>query len=92
MRRNKTDRDDNGLAIHESELDLLEKGLLDPVTAMNEEENGGQFVTALARGIELLRCFSPRENVLGNQELARMTGLPKPTVTRLTNTLMRLGC
>jgi DNA-binding IclR family transcriptional regulator len=39
-----------------------------------------------------MRCFTPRENVLGNQDLARMTGLPKPTVTRLTNTLMRLGC
>jgi len=39
-----------------------------------------------------MRCFTPRDNVLGNQELARMTGLPKPTVTRLTNTLMRLGC
>lgn len=49
------------------------------------------FVTALARGMELLRCFSPQQSVLGNQELAAMTGLPKSTVSRLTYTLARLG-
>jgi DNA-binding IclR family transcriptional regulator len=56
-----------------------------------KEEDDRQFVTALARGLELLRCFTPRENTLGNLELARKTGLPKPTVSRLTHTLMRLG-
>jgi DNA-binding MarR family transcriptional regulator len=92
MRHNRTDSQASVSTDHEAELELLEKGLLDPVSALSEEENSGQFVTALARGLELLRCFSPRENVLGNQDLARKTGLPKPTVTRLTNTLMRLGC
>jgi DNA-binding IclR family transcriptional regulator len=58
----------------------------------NEDEKGGQIVTALARGLELLRCFTPSESVLGNQELAKKTGLPKPTVTRLTKTLMHMGC
>jgi len=58
----------------------------------NEDEKGVQIVTALARGLELLRCFTPSESVLGNQELARKTGLPKPTVTRLTKTLMHMGC
>src|SRR5690606_19684422 len=51
-----------------------------------------QFVTALARGLELLRCFSPRESVLSNQDLARKANLPRPTVSRLTYTLTRLGC
>jgi DNA-binding IclR family transcriptional regulator len=50
-----------------------------------------QFVTALARGLELLRAFRPGDRWLGNQELARRTGLPKPTVSRLTHTLVRLG-
>jgi len=50
-----------------------------------------QFVTALARGLELLRAFVPNEGPLGNQEIAHRTGLPKPTVSRLAHTLTRLG-
>jgi DNA-binding IclR family transcriptional regulator len=50
-----------------------------------------QFVTALARGLEVLRAFSQGGGLLGNQEIARLTGLPKPTVSRLTYTLTRLG-
>jgi DNA-binding IclR family transcriptional regulator len=48
-------------------------------------------VTALARGLDILRCFGPGERHLGNQEIARRTGLPRPTVSRLTYTLTRLG-
>ena len=50
-----------------------------------------QFVTALARGLEILRCFRPGRRLLGNGELAARTGLPKPTVSRLTHTLTCLG-
>lgn len=50
-----------------------------------------QFVTALARGLEVLRAFTPQDGLLGNQEIARRTGLPRPTVSRLTHTLTRLG-
>ncbi|EIU1413936.1 IclR family transcriptional regulator [Pseudomonas aeruginosa] len=92
MRRNKTEMDSAAPAKNEGEIGLLERGLYDPTTALSEEDSSGQFVTALARGLEILRCFTPRENVLSNQDLARKTSLPKPTVTRLTNTLMRLGC
>lgn len=49
------------------------------------------FVTALARGLELLACFRAGDTLLGNQELAQRCGLPKSTVSRLTGTLMRLG-
>ncbi|MES2355139.1 MAG: IclR family transcriptional regulator [Pseudomonadota bacterium] len=55
------------------------------------QEKDRQFITALARGLDVLRCFRPGERVLGNQEIARRTGLPKPTVSRLTYTLTRLG-
>ncbi|MBE7375594.1 IclR family transcriptional regulator [Pseudomonas lopnurensis] len=69
----------------------IERVLIDPMSTLEEEEKDRQFVTALARGLELLRCFSPRESVLSNQELARKANLPRPTVSRLTYTLTRLG-
>jgi len=50
-----------------------------------------KFVSALARGLEVLRVFTPTEGLLGNGELVARTGLPKPTVTRLTYTLTKLG-
>lgn len=49
------------------------------------------FVTALARGLEVLACFRHGDRVLGNQELARRCGLAKSTVSRLTHTLTTLG-
>jgi len=50
-----------------------------------------KFVTALARGLEELRAFTLSDGLLGNGEIAERTGLLKPTVTRLTYTLTRLG-
>ncbi|KRW94498.1 IclR family transcriptional regulator [Paracoccus sp. MKU1] len=50
-----------------------------------------QFVSALARGLEILQCFGPDELDLSNQEIAARTKLPKSTVTRLTYTLTHLG-
>lgn len=75
----------------EAEVSAFEAVLIDPMQEKDEELKDRQFVTALARGLELLRCFTPRESLLGNQELAKKTGLPKPTVSRLTHTLTRLG-
>lgn len=56
-----------------------------------EGEEDRNFVTALARGLDVLRCFRPNETTLTNQDIAGRTGLPKPTVTRLTYTLRKLG-
>lgn len=64
--------------------------LLEPISDMRDK-NDRQFVTALARGLELLRCFTPQRPYLGNQDLSQMTGLPKGTITRLTYTLVKLG-
>ncbi len=51
-----------------------------------------QFVTALERGLSILRCFNEgSRRYLANQDLATATGLPRPTVSRLTYTLTRLG-
>lgn len=49
------------------------------------------FVTALARGLDVLRAFRRGDPPLGNQELAERTGLPKPTISRLSYTLSKLG-
>ncbi len=54
-------------------------------------EKNRNFVTALARGLEILRAFEPGHTMLGNQELAERTGLPRPTISRLTYTLTELG-
>jgi DNA-binding IclR family transcriptional regulator len=50
-----------------------------------------QFVTALGRGLKVLQCFTPSTPELGTSQLARMTGLPQPTVWRLCHTLTQLG-
>jgi DNA-binding IclR family transcriptional regulator len=49
------------------------------------------FVVALSRGLDVLRAFHPNDGLLGNQELAARTNLPKPTISRLTYTLTKLG-
>lgn len=50
-----------------------------------------RFVSALARGLEVLSCFRSGEQLLGNQEIAERCALPKSTVSRLTFTLTALG-
>lgn len=57
------------------------------------EEHAGdrQFATTLARGLELLRCFTPEVPALSHKELCRASDLPAPTVSRLTYTLTAMG-
>lgn len=70
---------------------------LDPADSAAEaaspetEETDRQFATTLARGLEVLRCFTATEPILGNKEISVRTGLPKPTVSRMTYTLTCLG-
>jgi DNA-binding IclR family transcriptional regulator len=59
--------------------------------AFDPPEKDRKFVTALARGLEVLACFQPGDRYLGNGQIAERTGLPKPTVSRLTYTLTALG-
>jgi DNA-binding IclR family transcriptional regulator len=61
-----------------------------PSAPADEEPGDRNFVTALARGLEVLRAFDSAK-LLGNGEIAGRTGLPKATVSRLTYTLTRLG-
>lgn len=50
-----------------------------------------QFVTALARGLQVLSCFSPDAPELSGSDIARLTGLPQPTVWRLCHTMLHMG-
>jgi DNA-binding IclR family transcriptional regulator len=49
------------------------------------------FITALARGLEVLACFRVTDQGLSNQQIAERCRLPKSTVTRFTYTLTHLG-
>jgi DNA-binding IclR family transcriptional regulator len=62
-----------------------------PTSPKSNAKEDRHFVTALARGLELLSCFRSGEKMLGNQELAERAKLPKSTVSRLAYTLTKLG-
>lgn len=64
---------------------------LTPDTPGTPAAQSADFITALARGLEVLRCFRAGAGALGNQDLARRTGLPKATISRITYTLTELG-
>lgn len=62
--------------------------------SINEEVGGGEArdeVSALARGLALLRVLADAEGALSNRDLAERTGIPKATVSRLTATLQSAG-
>lgn len=56
----------------------------------DEGDKDRNFVTALARGLELLRCFRHGEITLTNSDFSERTGLPKATISRLAYTLCEL--
>jgi DNA-binding IclR family transcriptional regulator len=63
-----------------------------PPSAKDGRATGGSPSNrSLERGVEVLRAFRPGSELLGNGELADRTGLPKSTVSRLTQTLVAMG-
>jgi DNA-binding IclR family transcriptional regulator len=62
-----------------------------PLKPPRKPKEERHFVTALARGLEVLSSFRHGETTLSNQELALRCKLPKSTVSRLTMTLTKLG-
>ncbi|GAA2338261.1 IclR family transcriptional regulator domain-containing protein [Dactylosporangium salmoneum] len=52
---------------------------------------GPDFIEALARGLDVLRCFRPGRPVMTLSEIAAATGLARPTVRRILLTLEELG-
>ena len=59
--------------------------------AVDAAESRSDTVSALERGISVLRCFSQERPVLGYADIAKMTGIPRPTVNRLVATLNATG-
>lgn len=67
------------------------KGPSAPARTRPSVEPERRFVTALARGLEVLACFRASDSMLSNGEIASRCRLPKSTVSRLTYTLTRTG-
>lgn len=72
-------------------LELSQPARRKRTAGVGEGANSPDFITALARGLDVLRCFRHGVTALGNLDLARLTGLPKPTISRITYTLTELG-
>ncbi len=58
---------------------------------MSGAERDQRFSSTLARGLAVLRAFRPSDDGLGNLEISNRTGIPKPTICRLTHTLCADG-
>ena len=59
---------------------------MDDLSARGDPE----FMTSLARGLTVLRCFADRAEPMTIAQAARMTGLSRPAVKRCLHTLVRL--
>jgi len=80
--------------VKDASLPLPGADALDEAPAASDPAQGDgdrQFVVAVARALRILDAFQDSDGPLGNSELALRTGLPKPTVSRLTYTLARCG-
>jgi DNA-binding IclR family transcriptional regulator len=58
---------------------------------MSEAVGSKEEVSALARGLALLKAIGMAAAPMGNRDLADATGIPKATVSRLTATLVGSG-
>lgn len=65
--------------------------LAPPAAPPATEARAPDTVSALERGIAVLRCFNEERRAITPTELARLTGIPRPTVTRLAGTLVAQG-
>ncbi len=70
-------------------MDMMQEDGID-IPRSNAKDDR-HFVTALARGLDVLSSFRSGDQLLGNQEIADACKLPRSTVARLTYTLTKLG-
>ncbi len=61
------------------------------ISAGMRPEPGLAVVTPLVRALALISAFAPNERWLGNGQLARRSGLPPSTVSRIAQSLRHLG-
>jgi len=57
----------------------------------SEKEESGDYVRALARGLKVIECFSEENHELTPSDVARQTGLTRPSARRALLTLKFLG-
>ena len=58
---------------------------------MAREGTGPDFIEALARGLDVIRAFQPRQPVMSLAAVAGSAGLARPTARRMLLTLEELG-
>lgn len=58
---------------------------------MAQRESGPDFIEALARGLDVITVFQPRQAVMSLTEVATAAGLARPTARRILITLTELG-
>ncbi|WP_089399769.1 IclR family transcriptional regulator [Noviherbaspirillum humi] len=74
---------------------MTRRPIADDPEHADEAESGAAedryFITALARGLDVLSCFRSADRSLSNLQIAERCGLPKSTVTRIVHTLSQRG-
>ena len=58
---------------------------------LSDSDGDRMFVNAIGKGMEILQAFQRLVSPLSNKQLVEITGYTKPTVSRLTHTLTKLG-
>jgi IclR family transcriptional regulator, pca regulon regulatory protein len=58
---------------------------------MLDAQGDPEFMTSLARGLAVLRCFADEQKPMTIAQASRLTGLSRPAVKRCLHTLVRLG-
>src|SRR5438034_875053 len=58
---------------------------------MPRRDTSPDFIEALARGIDVIRAFQPRQPVMSLAAVAAATGLARPTARRILLTLEQMG-
>ena len=58
---------------------------------MARRDSGPDFVESIARGLDVIRAFGPRQPVMTLAAVAAAAGLPRPTARRILLTLEELG-
>jgi DNA-binding IclR family transcriptional regulator len=71
--------------MHNKQIDNFE---LLPKATLEEHP---QFASTLGNGLDVLQCFTTQSLSLSNKEISEKLGLAKPTISRLTFTLVAMG-
>lgn len=71
--------------MHNKQIDSFE---LLPKATLEEHP---QFASTLGNGLDVLQCFTPASLTLSNKEISEKLGIAKPTISRLTFTLVAMG-